>query len=49
MLSVERLDATRWSDLREVRLAALSDAPQAFWATGMTRVDSPGTTGCASP
>lgn len=33
MPTVERLDATGWRDLREVRLAALRDSPGAFWAT----------------
>lgn len=33
MLTVECIDATRWKDLREVRLDALRDSPDAFWAT----------------
>jgi GNAT superfamily N-acetyltransferase len=33
MLSIERLDESSWRTLRELRLAALQDAPEAFWAT----------------
>lgn len=33
MVTVERLDADGWRALREVRLAALRDSPQAFWAS----------------
>jgi GNAT superfamily N-acetyltransferase len=33
MVSIERLDESSWTTLRALRLAALSDAPEAFWAT----------------
>lgn len=33
MVTIERLDQSSWTTLREVRLAALRDAPEAFWAT----------------
>lgn len=33
MLTIQRLDGSRWAILRNVRLAALLDAPEAFWAT----------------
>jgi len=32
-MKVERLRADQWADLRGLRLAALADAPEAFWAT----------------
>ena len=33
MVSIVRLDESGWETLRELRLAALQDAPHAFWAT----------------
>ena len=33
MVSIERLDESSWITLRDVRLAGLLDAPEAFWAT----------------
>ena len=33
MVTVERLSEAAWQSLRDVRLAALLDAPEAFWAT----------------
>lgn len=30
---IEHLDDQQWSALRDLRLAALADSPQAFWAT----------------
>ena len=32
-MDVERLGGDQWADLRGLRLAALADAPEAFWAT----------------
>ena len=33
MVTIERLDESGWGTLRELRLAALRDAPDVFWAT----------------
>lgn len=33
MVTIEQLDESCWATLRDARLAALRDAPDAFWAT----------------
>jgi RimJ/RimL family protein N-acetyltransferase len=43
MFQVRRISSDEWEDLREIRLAALKDSPDWFWATYEEEVGKPAT------
>ncbi|HYI44307.1 MAG TPA: GNAT family N-acetyltransferase [Actinomycetota bacterium] len=41
MVEIRGAGADEWSTIRKVRLAALTDTPDAFWATHVEEIDKP--------